>query len=195
MPCPTRSKTHFDKTDCNKVRVGDWAKEYGEGSIWCNLCNKKVNVDHSGMAQINQHCRTAEHSKLSKKRFSTSQPKFIKTGLTITLRKPLDRRVGEAEVLWAFKLAEQHWSFRSLDDTGKLPQRMNLGEVAEKFKMGHTKMSYVCRHGLGEALLQETVADTANSEGCYTLLLDETVNAQVKKQRSCTLPGTLLEPS
>ena len=43
-------------------------------------------------------------------------------------------------------------------------------------------MSYVCRHGLGKAVLEETVADIANSEGYYTLLLDETVNAQVKKQ-------------
>ena len=177
MPRPTKSKTHFDKIDCNKVIIGGWAKEYGKGSIWCILCNRKVNVDHSSMAQINQHCRTAEHSKLSKERFSTTQPKFIKTGWTITLGKPLDRRVDEAEVLWAFKLAEQDWPFRSSDDTGKLFQRMNFGEMAGKFKMGHTKMSYVCCHGLGKAVLEETVADIANSEGCYTLLLDETVNA------------------
>ena len=31
-------------------------------------------------------------------------------------------------------------------------------------------------------MLEETIADISNSEGCYTLLLDETVNAQVKKQ-------------
>ena len=182
MPHPTKSKTHFDKIDCNKVRVSDWAKEYGQGSIWCILCNRKVIVDHRGMAQINQHCQTAENSKLSREKFSTSQPKFIKTGSTITLGKPLDRRVDEAEVLWAFKLAGKDLPFRSLDDTGKLFQQMNFGEVAEKFKMGHTKTSYVCCHGTGEAVLEETVADIANSEGYYTLLLDETVNAQVKKQ-------------
>ena len=43
-------------------------------------------------------------------------------------------------------------------------------------------MSYVCLRGLGEAVLEETVTDIANSEGCYTLLMDETVNAQIKKQ-------------
>ena len=43
-------------------------------------------------------------------------------------------------------------------------------------------MSHICRHGLGEAVLEETVAVIANSEGCYTLLLDETVNAGVNKQ-------------
>ena len=79
--------------------------------------------------------------------------------MIITLGKLLDRRVDETEGLWAFKLAEQNWSFGSSDDTGQLFQRMNLVEVAE---MGHTKMSYVCLHGLGEALLEETVADIAN---------------------------------
>ena len=182
MPRPTKSRSLFDKIDCKNVKVGDWAKQHDGESIWCTLCNKKVSIDHSGMGQINQHCRTFEHSSLSNERFSTSQPKFIKTGSTITLGKPLDRRVVEAEVIWAFKLAEQDWSFRSSDDTGKLFQRMHFGEVAEKFKMGRTKMSYVCRHGLGEAVLEETVADIANSEGCFTLLLDETANAQVKKQ-------------
>ena len=48
--------------------------------------------------------------------------------------------------------------------------------------MYHTRISYVCHHEVGEAVLEETVADIANSEGCYTLLLDETVNVQVKRQ-------------
>ena len=73
-------------------------------------------------------------------------------------------------------------SFGSSDDTGKLFWQMNFGEVAEKFKMDHTRISYVCRHEVGEAVLEEIVADIANSEGCYTLLLDETVNVQVKRQ-------------
>ena len=31
-------------------------------------------------------------------------------------------------------------------------------------------------------MLEETVAGIANPKGCYTLLLDETLNAQMKKQ-------------
>ena len=41
---------------------------------------------------------------------------------------------------------------------------MNFEEVAEKFKMDHTRISYVCRQEVGEAVLEETVADIANSE-------------------------------
>ena len=43
-------------------------------------------------------------------------------------------------------------------------------------------MSCVCRHALGDTVLEEYAADISNSEGCFTLLLDETANAQVKKQ-------------
>ena len=65
MPLPTKTKIHFDKIYCNKVRVGDWAKGHGKEGIRCILCNRShfdhSGMDHSGMAQINQHCRTAEH--------------------------------------------------------------------------------------------------------------------------------------
>ena len=142
MPLPTKTKIHFDKIYCNKVRVGDWAKGYGKEGVRCILCNRS-HFDHSGMAQINQHCWTAEHWKISTERFSTSQSNFVKSGLTITLGKPLDKWVHEAEVLWAFELEEQDWSFRSSDDTSKLFEWINFEEVAEKFKMGHTKMSYL----------------------------------------------------
>lgn len=81
MPRPTKSKTHFDNTDCNKVRVGDRGKDCGKGNIWCILCNRKVIFDHSSMAQINQHCRTAEHWKLSMEKFkhpNLSSPKLVR---------------------------------------------------------------------------------------------------------------------
>ena len=55
-------------------------------------------------------------------------------------------------------------------------------ESSEKFAIGRTKMSYVVRHGLGPAVLEELTADINNSIGCFTLLLDETTTAQVKKQ-------------
>ena len=53
-------------------------------------------------------------------------------------------------------ISKQDLSFGSFDDTGKLFWQMNFGEVAEKFKMDHTRMSYVCRHEVGEAVLEET---------------------------------------
>ena len=88
----------------------------------------------------------------------------------------------QAEGLWAFKLAEQDWSFRSCDGIDRLFHRMFQSETSEKFAIVRTKMSFVVRHGLGPSVLEEISKDINASVGCITLLLDETATAQVKKQ-------------
>ena len=88
----------------------------------------------------------------------------------------------QAEGLWAFKLAEQDWSFRSCDGINQLFHRMFQSETSEKFTIGCTKMSYVVRNGLGPAVLEEISKGINASIRCITLLLDETTTAQVKKQ-------------
>ena len=80
-----------------------------------------------------------------------------------------------------FKVAEE-WALRSSDNTGCLFQRMHFGEVASKFKVESTKFSYFIRHGLAAAALYECRTDIRSSKGTLTILLDETANAQVKKQ-------------
>ena len=83
----------------------------------CLLCNKTIAVDHSGIGQVNQHAGSCSHSLKSKTRFSSDQPKFEKIESNIKFcSKPLQTRYMEAECLWAFKVAEQDWSFCSCDD-------------------------------------------------------------------------------
>ena len=85
------------------------------------LCNKTVAVDHSGIGQVNQHAGSGSHSLKSKTRFSSDQPKFEKIESNIKFcSRPLQRRYMEAECLWAFKVAEQDWSFCSCDDVNSL---------------------------------------------------------------------------
>ena len=62
----------------------------------------------------------------------------------------------QAEELWAFKLAEQDWSFRSCDVIDQLFHCMFQNETSEKFAVGYTKISYVVRHGLGPTVLEES---------------------------------------
>ena len=88
----------------------------------------------------------------------------------------------QAKGLWAFKLAEQDWSFRSCNGINRLFHRTFQSKTSEKFTIGHTKMSYVVCHGLGPTVLVEISKDINASVGCITLLLDETTTAQVKKQ-------------
>ena len=57
---------------------------------------------------------------------------------------------------------------------------MFQNEVSEKIAIGRTKISYVVRHGLGPAVLEEISKEINASVGCITLLLDEMTTAQVK---------------
>ena len=59
---------------------------------------------------------------------------------------------------------------------------MFQSDTSEKFAIGRAKMSYVVRHGLGPAVLEEISKDINASVGCITLLIDETTTAQVKKR-------------
>ena len=105
-------------------------------------------MDHSGIGQGNKHAGSCSHSLNSKTRFSSDQPKFEKIGNNIKFcNKPLQTRYMEAECFWAFKVAEQELSFCSCDNINSLFYRTFPCEVSEKFSVGHTKMSYIVRHG------------------------------------------------
>lgn len=171
----------FEQTDTNGVVVGKWAKPHNQQNIWCTLCAKSVSISSGGMWMVNQHAKGTNHKQLSTARFSDNQPRFSPS--SSTLIKPLNERVLEAEILWAFKVAEEDWSFRSCDNLDKLFGRMFHSEESAKFGMAHTKASYAIRHGLGPEVVKELALDLEQSTAsCYTLMLDETTTAQVKKQ-------------
>ena len=107
------------------------------------LCDKTVAVDHSGIGQVNQHARSGCHSLKSKTHFSSDQPKSEKIRKNIKFcSKPLQTRYMEAECLWAFKVAEQDWSFRSCDNINSLFYGMFLCEVSKKFSVGHSSSTW-----------------------------------------------------
>ena len=61
--------------------------------------------------------------------------------------------------------------------------RRMFGEKAvHNFSAGHTKVSYLVRHGLSGVLLDNLVAEVNASQATFTLMLDETTTAQVLKQ-------------
>ena len=59
---------------------------------------------------------------------------------------------------------------------------MFSNDVSAKFGVSRTKMSYCVRNGIGPALLKDLAEDLNSSVGCYSLMLDETTTAQIKKQ-------------
>ena len=90
--------------------------------------------------------------------------------------------MAQEQRLWAFKLTEQDWSYRSCDEIDRLFRSIFQSETSEKFPIGLTKMSYVVRHGLLHAVLEEISKEISASFGFIALLIDEKTIAQVKKQ-------------
>ena len=163
--------------------VNKWALlGVNSSAIYCALCRKPVPINHGDMEQVHQHVRGKTHKSFCDAKFSRSQSRFFKSASSVQLAKSVHIQVTQAEGLWAFKLAEQGWSFRSCDGIDRLFHRMFRSETSEKFAIGRTKMSYVVHFGLDPAVLEEISKDINASVGCITLLLDETTTAQVKKQ-------------
>ena len=128
------SENLFEKIDDNDLMVNEWTVFGVDANvIYCTLCCKHVPINHGGMEQVNQHVWGKTHKSFSGAKFSSSQSEFFKSASNVQLAKPVHIQVTQAEELWAFKLAEQDWSFRSCDGIDLLFHCMFQSETSEKF--------------------------------------------------------------
>ena len=105
----------------------------------CTLCCKPVPINHS-LEQVNQHVWDKTHKFFSDAKFSSSQSRFFKSASSVKLAKQVHIQVTHRKGLWAFKLAEQDWSFRSCDGIDPLFHCMFQNETSQKLPIGHTRM-------------------------------------------------------
>ena len=105
----------------------------------CTLCCKPVPINHS-LEQVNQHVWDKTHKFFSDAKFSSSQSRFFKSASSVKLAKQVHIQVTHAKQLWAFKLAEQDWSFRSCDGIDPLFHCMFQNETSQKLPIGHARM-------------------------------------------------------
>ena len=168
----TTSKNLLEKIDANNVMVKKWTVlGVNANAIDCTLCCKPVPRNHSSMEQVNQHVCDKMHKFFSDAKFSSSQSRFLKSATSVKLAKPVHIQVTHRKGIWALKLAEQAWSFRSCDVIDRLFHCMFQNDTSEKFAMGLTRMSYVVHHDLGPTVLEEISKDINASVGCIALLL------------------------
>ena len=116
----TTSKNLLEKIDANNVLVNKWAVlGVDANAIDSTLCCKPVPINHS-LEQVNQHVWDKTQTFFSDAKFSSSQCRFFKSASNVKLAKQVHIQVTQAKRLWAFKLAEQDWSFRSCDGIDRL---------------------------------------------------------------------------
>ena len=93
-------------------------------------------------------------------------------------------QISKAETLWDLKTVCENFSLRTSDGSPELFQRMFPdSNVVQHMTMSRTKVAYMTGYGLGPYFLQKTIDDILRSpETYYTIHIDETTTAQVKKQ-------------
>ena len=200
-------KTKFNQAwlnnrDSQGFLVGQWCKaDEANTKALCTVCGKSFNVDNSGFQQILAHSKGLKHQNLTRAKLSPSQSHFkvngnnkqpapipcsSKTETTDRTQPILDKctndLVTQAEILWALKISQGNFSYRSCDDIPALFKKMFPGNVvAENFSMSRTKISYLISDGLGPFFRKELCAKVSLSPG-YVIQYDETANSQVRKQ-------------
>ena len=133
-----------------------------EGRAKCRLCGDKTfDISNMGEAALTSHAKGAKHQSAAASgaapAFSPPQPGQL---LRQTARLSL---WSTAEVMWALKVANSHYSFKSYEDASLLFQRMFPdSQIATQFACGESKCSFLCSFGLAPHL---TLSDVMKRKG------------------------------
>lgn len=75
-----------------------------------------------------------------------------------------------AEVLWALKVANSHYSYKSCEDISQLFQVMFPdSQIAARFTCGGRKCSYMCNFGLAPYFKKLTLASVSKQRACHVI--------------------------
>ena len=95
--------------------------------------------------------------------------------------KLIKDRVVKAEILWAMRVVYHHMSYRSCSDISQfLATCFSDSDIAQQFKLGKTKVSYVIAHGIAPYFRMKLDQDL---KGCKHIVVcfDEALNSIVQR--------------
>lgn len=89
----------------------------------------------------------------------------------------------KAEVVWALKCADSHFSMNSCADIGLVFRTMfHDSEIAKSYASADKKTTYLCSHGLSPYFANE-LKRKIQSQSDYVLLFDETLNSDMQEKQ------------
>ena len=92
----------------------------------------------------------------------------------------LSKKVIDAEIIWALKCVDSHFSSHSNIGMNDLFKKMfSDSEIAQQYSMSQTKLSYVTTFGFGPYFSRKLLEDVNNSPA-YSILFDESLNDQLQ---------------
>ncbi len=179
-------------------------KDQDPGRAKCTLCRKTFDISNMGEAALSSHAKGAKHQSAAAAACATAPNPITGFFIRVTDVTPapncgasLSATVKQgtilsaasrnetltAEVLWALKVANSHYSYKSCEDTGQLFQSMFPdSKIAASFACGERKCSYLCTFGLAPYFKKLTLADVSK-QSVYVMLFDESLNRYLQSKQ------------
>ncbi|KAK0151782.1 hypothetical protein N1851_006846 [Merluccius polli] len=133
------------------------------GRAQCRLCGgKSIDISNMGEAALSSHAKGSKHqSAAASEATATPITGFFTTPRTTTTSSStslssatkqasitdavMKNDVLTAEIMWALKMVNSHYSFKSSEDASLLFRRMFPdSQIATQFACGERKCSYLC---------------------------------------------------
>ena len=169
------------KNDSNKFR--------------CKVCNRTLSLSTEGRPAVVRHVDGGKHKETAKTKegfFTKSRPidvfvvadsdsqpvatvQELQQKQTTITQHVTTEDVLFAEIVWVLQTVKNGFSFSSCDGMGDNFRRMFKGnEVAQKFKLGRTKIGYVVNYGLGP-YFKELMIESVRNSPVYCFSFDESL--------------------
>lgn len=165
----------------------------------CKLCSKIIDISNMGEAALASHMKGTKHQTTAA---AVASSAMVSTFMNVdaantpsnstsvstatkqtTLNVPSKHEVIKAEILWALKIMDSHYSYKSSEDTSRLFAAMFPdSEIAAQFACGESKCSYVCTYGLAPYFKRLILTDVSK-QTAYVVLFDETMNHHLQSKQ------------
>lgn len=191
-------KSHFQDLWLTDSEFSGWLKkDKSNTNAFCKVCMKSFSVANHGKKSLQLHAAGDKHkSRLP----SDSQTKLVQL---VSNRKEnndnekekdeqvsttpsvktffINEAVTDAEILWVLDVILSKYSLNSCSNKNELFATMfKDSKIAQSFKCGSTKCSYIINFGLAPyflSLLEQSLKDTPYHVRCF----DESYNNSIKK--------------
>lgn len=170
------------------------ATDQDPGRAKCRLCGGKTfDISNMGEAALTSHAKGGKHqSAAAREATATPITGFLttaratatpsSTSLSSATKQAFitdavtKNEVLTAEVMWALKVANSHYSFKSSEDASLLFRRMFPdSQIATQFACGERKCAYLCSFGLAPHFKSLTLSNVSKQRA-YVMLFDESLN-------------------
>lgn len=174
---------------------------------FCKLCSKKFNIASMGKSALKSHMSGNTHQKRLKEQ-KNAQGKissFVTAEVaqqslnesasaacssstatpTISLHQlsTLNKKVTDAELLWALNCVNSHASAHSNVGMNALFKTMfSDSEIASHYSLSETKFRYLTTFGLGPHFAKQLLYEVKKSPA-HTIMFDESLNTQLQSKQ------------